>query len=375
MVDQLNRAGAFTLLAIASLTIMVGCVVVPGLSSIAPALGVAGAESWLVTVPALGVVLFGPLAGGIIDKEGPRRALIAGLLFYGLLGAAGVLLHGALAVMLDRLLLGGATALVMAGGTGLISQFYRGDARLRMIACQGMAIELGGVIFLFIGGLLAALSWRWPFVLYLTAWLLLVMLWVLVPPAPAADEGDETTAGEAAPVLKPVYAAALLSMVCFFTAVVTIPQQLAQQGAGAAQTGYFLAFISLVAVGAAALMPAVVRRLGSQNTLLVAFLCYAVAHLGFAFSAGWAGFLAGGLLMGCGFGFSIPLVNHLTIENSTAATRGSCLARLSMAIFLGQFLSSFIALLPGSGRLLFLVAALLALAAGSGLRLLAGRWR
>ena len=32
-----------------------------------------------------------------------------------------------------------------------------------MIPSQGMLIELGGVIFLFIGGLLATLGWQWPF--------------------------------------------------------------------------------------------------------------------------------------------------------------------------------------------------------------------
>ncbi|CDL38810.1 hypothetical protein HMPREF1144_0026 [Klebsiella sp. OBRC7] len=38
-----------------------------------------------------------------------------------------------------------------------------------MIPSQGMLIELGGVIFLFIGGLLATLGWQWPFLLHLFA--------------------------------------------------------------------------------------------------------------------------------------------------------------------------------------------------------------
>ena len=39
-----------------------------------------------------------------------------------------------------------------------------------MIARQGMAIELGGVLFLFAGGLLAQQRWSLPFALYLCAW-------------------------------------------------------------------------------------------------------------------------------------------------------------------------------------------------------------
>ena len=160
---------------------MVGCVIVPGLTGISDALGVKGAESWLVTLPSLGVVVFGPLAGRFIEKAGLFMALCLGLFLYGLLGGAGAFLSGYGLVFTDRFLLGGATALVMSAGTGLISVFYNGTARMQMIVRQGMSIELGGVIFLFIGGLLAAVGWRWPFSLYLFAWLMLAMVLVFVP--------------------------------------------------------------------------------------------------------------------------------------------------------------------------------------------------
>ncbi|MGK9174585.1 hypothetical protein KXR87_15350 [Yokenella regensburgei] len=50
-----------------------------------------------------------------------------------------------------------------------------------MIASQGMSNELGGVIFLFIGGLLATLGWQWSFLLYLFTWVLLAMQLAFVP--------------------------------------------------------------------------------------------------------------------------------------------------------------------------------------------------
>lgn len=49
-----------------------------------------------------------------------------------------------------------------------------------------------------------------------------------------------------------------------------------------------------------------------------------------------------GTLLGIGFGLTIPLVNHMTVEHSSYAQRGKNLAYLSVAIFLGQFLSSFV---------------------------------
>ena len=362
---KLNKLAAFTLLAVACLTIMVGCVIVPGLTEIAEQMGIPSAASWLVTIPSLGVVIFGPLAGRLIDRTGAYRALTWGLFMYGLLGSGGVLLHGLVPVMVDRLLLGGATAVVMSAGTGLISAFYSGHARLKMIASQGMSIELGGVVFLFIGGLLATLGWRWPFVLYLAAWLLLAMQIMFVPRPDLIDQTEshqQDGAVEKRGALKPVYFAAVFSMISFFTGVIIIPQHFHAMGVGAAKTGYFLSFISLIAVFAAAIMPKVVSRIREYGTLYMAFGCYIAAHLLFSMASGLLLFIVGGVLMGCGFGLSVPLVNHMTVEQSHARVRGRNLAYLSMAIFSGQFLSSFMGFIPGNTSVIFLGAAAIGMA-------------
>ncbi|MCG7389662.1 MFS transporter [Pantoea sp. ACRSB] len=362
---KLNKLAAFTLLAVACLTIMVGCVIVPGLTEIAEQMGIPSAASWLVTIPSLGVVIFGPLAGRLIDRTGAYRALTWGLFMYGLLGSGGVLLHGLVPVMVDRLLLGGATAVVMSAGTGLISAFYSGHARLKMIASQGMSIELGGVVFLFIGGLLATLGWRWPFVLYLAAWLLLAMQIMFVPRPDLIDQTESHQQDGAVAkrgALKPVYFAAVFSMISFFTGVIIIPQHFHAMGVGAAKTGYFLSFISLIAVFAAAIMPKVVSRIREYGTLYMAFGCYIAAHLLFSIASGLLLFIVGGVLMGCGFGLSVPLVNHMTVEQSHARVRGRNLAYLSMAIFSGQFLSSFMGFIPGNTSVIFLGAAAIGMA-------------
>ena len=179
--SKLNPLGGFTLLCVACLTIMVGCVIVPGLPSVSAALGVPHAASWLVTLPSLGVVVFGHPVGVLMKRIGAYKSLVIGLALYGAIGLVGMWLFNPIVLFADRLVLGGATAMVMASGTNLISDFYEGDARLRMIATQGMAIELGGVIFLAIGGILAGIGWQYPFLLYLAAWLFLAMVLVFIP--------------------------------------------------------------------------------------------------------------------------------------------------------------------------------------------------
>jgi len=343
-VSHIGKAGAFALLCVACLTIMVGCVIVPGLPEVAAGLGVPHASSWLVTLPSAGVVVFGAAAGRAMTRLGAYRTLVWGLVLYGALGLAGMWLYQPVLLFADRFLLGGATALVMSSGTALLSEFYSGAARLRMIARQGMAIELGGVIFLAIGGVLARLGWQFPFLLYLAAWVFLALVLAFVPSeAPAPEDEDAARQPRHAATSGPVwdvFAAACLSQLVFFTAVVFMPARLAALGLSVDEAGYFMAFISLVAVCAAAVMPRLQTRLGGWLTLAAAFACYALSHL--LYTTGVLPLMIlGAVLMGAGFGWSIPLVNHLVVERSPVARRKHNLGFLSMAIFLGQFLSSF----------------------------------
>lgn len=124
--STIGRAGAFTLLCVGTLTIMVGAAIVPSLTSIAHAYGLDGTQSWLVTLPALGVVAFGLGAGWLINRLGARTALAIGLVLYGFLGFSGAFIPSSTLLYADRFLLGGATALVMTAGTALISDFYTG---------------------------------------------------------------------------------------------------------------------------------------------------------------------------------------------------------------------------------------------------------
>jgi MFS family permease len=359
--NTLTNPGTTALLAVATLTIMVGSAIAPALPQIATALGMGRSASWLITLPSLGVIVFGPLAGRMITRQGARPALILGLALYGGFGILGTVPLSLPIVLLDRLLLGGATALIMSSGTALISEFFQGDARLTMIARQGMAIELGGVVFLSIGGVLAGFGWRFPFALYLAAWLMLPMIVLFVPRTAVPDL--DIPSGSAFRQVGDIYVAATLSMVLFFVTVIALPRHLADQGFGEAAAGLYLAGISLIAVVAAGSMPRMRRMLGAQMTFLTAFGFYAAGYLIYAAGAGMAGLLVAAALMGAGFGFSIPLANHEVVERSTRSDRGRNLAWLSVTIFLGQFLSSFVELVSADGHSVFVVAFILSLAA------------
>ncbi|WP_289027877.1 MFS transporter [uncultured Paraglaciecola sp.] len=344
--SKLSTLGSVTLLCIASLTIMVGSIVAPGMISISAQLDVADNAILLITLPALGAVIFAPIAGKLIDKYGAYPSVIIGMFLYGLFGAGAIFLEGAFWVFTNRLLLGGLTALVMASSTVLISQWYQGQERLIMIAKQGMAIELGGVIFLFFGGILAAQYWALPFLLYLTAWLFLIMLLLYVPRNSVASldksetENDEQIVPDGLS-LKSIYLFSVLSMGTFFTIFVLLPFAMHTQGYDEQQVGILLSSISLVAVIAASFMPRLSKVFGEPKLLATAFIVYGIAFICFI-QTGLILLIVGAIFSGIGFGFSIPLLNHMTVKRSSYKVRGKNLSYFTMAVFSGQFLTSFL---------------------------------
>lgn len=351
--SALGRGGVATLLFAATFTIMVGCVVAPGLPVIAGHLGMEHHSGWLVTLPSLGVVVFGPAAGWLAARGVTSRlSMLAGLLAYGAFGvAAPVFARWPSLVFVDRLLLGGATAIVMASGTDLIASFYHGPPRLRMIAWQGMATEGGGIVLLAIGGVLGALNWRLPFLLYTLAFVCFFCVLVAIPIPPAHSEQEGVGAAESRSAVGLVLLAATLSMMLFFVAVLNLPGALASRlNYGAASVGYVLSYISLCAVLWVSVLPKALEHIRPGRLQCLAFLLYGAAHLIFAESRNVYELLAGGAIMGCAFACSIPVCSHLIVDLSAQQTRVRNLGYLSTCIFLGQVLSSFASYTASSGQ-------------------------
>jgi len=344
---QLSRFGEITLLVISMLTIMVGAVLAPGLNSIAPALGVSKFAPLLITLPALGAILFAAFFGKLIDSIGARKTLVIALWGYLLLGIGGIWVYGPLWVSIDRILLGGFAAGVMASGTAIISQWYHGKARLSVIAKQGMAIELGGVIILFLGGLLSEIDWRAPFLLYGLALVCLVLTAISIPrKEPETQPVTLSESGQINESLRSVLINAVLAMSLFFSMFITLPSHLGDLGYSEAETGYLLSFISLMAVLSALVMPHVVNAKSEKVTLFLAFISFAAAHAIFAIAESTSLLVVASLFAGTGFGFSIPLLNHATVERSSDTNMGRNLAWFAMAVFSGQFLTSALEFLP-----------------------------
>lgn len=359
---KIGIPGVIAIMLASSLTVMVGNAITPALPELGAVYGLGNYASWLVTAPALGVTATALLFGKLIDKKGPYHTAFFGLLFYGVLGVAGAFMPNAAAIFVDRFFLGAATAAIMSASVALITVFFDGEKQLRMIALQGMSMELGGVIFLSISGVLAGFSWRYPFFIYALGLAAFLMLVLFVPRCKKAVENTEDDDGSFQKQGTPVSLVLLIAffgMLMFFTAMVSLPIYLQNDlGYSPSFTGYYLAALDLVAVLSAGAMPRIVAKLNEKGCLLVAFSCYGAAFFIYFLSGHTAALWTAVLLAGAGFGLSTPLFNSLVVRKSAPGKKGTNISLCTMAMFLGQFLSALL-VSTFSGRNLFIAAAVI----------------
>ena len=218
-----------TLLLISTLTIMSGATISPSLPAMQAAFSdVANADVWVrlvLTLPALFIVLGAPLAGVITDKLGRKCLLIASTVLYGFAGASGFVLESLWAILMGRALLGLAVGGVMTSVTTLITDYFEGKERSNVFGLQGTFMNIGGILFLSLGGVLADIDWHMPFLIYLFAFVLLPLaLYSLYEPERLEENGEDVGLSQLPwRLLSIIYGASLVLMVIFYTIPVQLP--------------------------------------------------------------------------------------------------------------------------------------------------------
>lgn len=366
---NIGKIGIAAIMLMSSLTVMVGNAITPAIPEIARVYNMGNFASWLVTAPALGVVVTAIFFGKMIDRLGPYVVAFSGLLFYGIFGVLGAFMPNIVLLFMDRFFLGAATAAVMSASYALIAGFFRGEKQLKMIALQGMSMEFGGVIFLSISGFMANSSWQGPFFIYGFGFIALVMLVSSVPKKCLYLDIDEDISQMPEKIVPVplILLAAFLGMLMFFTAMVSLPMYLQNNlGYTPAFTGYYLAGLDLVAALAGGMMPQVVKHIGTRGCLTVAFTCYGLAFLLYAVSSAPFILIIAASFVGLGMGFSTPLFSNLVLNNSRPERKGQNASFCTMAMFLGQFMSALLVSLLAS-MTLFITSFVIALVVGIGI--------
>ena len=334
-----------TLLIAASLTVMAGATISPGLPGMrAHFAGVPNADllvRMVLTIPAIFIALAAPFTGLLIERVGRLRMLTFGVLLYAAAGTTGLWMESLPALLVGRAILGLAVACVMTTVTTLAGDYFRGQERARFLGQQAAFMGFGGLVFVTGGGFAADLHWRAPFAIYFAALVVLPLALRFlhepdsVRPAPGAPR-------EAVPQgVLVVLAAAFVAMACFYLVPVQLPFLLAQD------LGLDSPSLTGIAVGVATTVSSLASlgyaRFGWRRALgTVLAAGWAAMAAGFAliaFAEGFSVVLAGMFLVGGGMGAIMPSFSTTMLALVPESRRGRMAGLLTSAIFTGQFVS------------------------------------
>lgn len=154
--------------------------IVPALPVLQQDLGISDSQISLVTSVYLFPSVLAALAGGVLTQRlGRRRVFTASMLLYGVAGTAVPLVaelsFGALLVA--RVLQGVGFAGILPMTITVLGDLFRGPAQVTVQGQRSLAMQLGDSALPVIGGVLAGLSWLYPFIGPVLALPLALVIW------------------------------------------------------------------------------------------------------------------------------------------------------------------------------------------------------
>ncbi|MEV7134306.1 MFS transporter [Arthrobacter sp. NPDC093128] len=301
--------------------------------------GVAILVPLTLTLPALFVALFSPLAGYVADRVGRKQLLIFAMLAYAAFGTAPLWLETLEAIALSRVGVGIAEAAIMTCCTTLITDYYAGEQRNKYLGLQTMVSALAATGFFALGGALGSIGWRTPFWLYAaSAVIVILMVFKLWEPAKSQRTRADKTPVPWRQIGAPA-AVTLFGGIVFYALIVHLPYVITGLGVGDAALIGLAAAIASLATAAGAISFRFLAKLGTRNLLALAFGLAAVG-LSLVSVAGTVPLaIAGAVIASAGTGVLLPTLLTWAVNGLEFQQRGRGTGIWTGTLFIGQFLT------------------------------------
>lgn len=337
---------AASILSLSLLTVMAGAAVAPALEVIRAHFSDASRTSvqLIVSMPAVFIVITNLCFNRLAEKIDSKTLVITGLVLYTAGGCCAGLFDSIGLVLLMRALVGVGVGMIMPLSTGLLTYYFPPEKREGLLGLASAANQLGGVIATLLAGLLAGISWRLSFMVYLMGLISIVLCLIFLPNdrIGGAAQPDEAPRGGVFRRNLTHIAAMFLLMSAFFVypanfAIVTaaegdIPMQLCAP---------VMAGLDLIAF-LGGLLFVWVKRVSGRFAALVAPLMFLAGYCLLAFVGGTAGTLAGSALIGFANGVGIPYIISTASANEGRRAATTVMPLLSASMYLAQFVSPFL---------------------------------
>lgn len=311
-------------------------------------------EYWVpmvLTLPALCVAILCPFAGVLGDYFGRRKLLLAAFVVYAIVGVAPVFLTDLTHILISRVFVGVAEALIYVLSTTMIGDYYQGEARDKWLAGQTAFASMSALVFFNLGGFLGEFGWRTPFWVYASALLMFALVWMFTW-EPAADGKAEEA--KAAPHnlswdgfpwarLTGIVGITVYGSVFFYTVQIQASSGLAQLGmTSPAEAGFWTSVASIGVPLGTLIYGKFGLKLGVARLLLIEFALLAVGFMLMGRADSSNAFLIGCFINQLGAGMLLPTLLVWSMSILPFEVRGRGTGFWQSAFALGQWLSPLI---------------------------------
>ncbi len=318
-----------------------------------------------LSFPGLFIALSAMVAGIIIDRFGRLKLLGVALVLYAVGGTSGYWLNNIYLILAGRALLGVSVGISMTIVTTLLADYYQGKARQKFAGLQIAVMSLGGIIFITLGGILADVNWKVPFLLYFFSLLILPFTYIYLKEPPVKNEIKKEMKGIKSPqIIWLVFINVMVMWILFFIIPIQIPFYLKSIGVETnALIGVAIASSTFFSAVAAFSYSRIKDKFAFEQIFGLGYFLMAVAFVFIAIGNSYAMVMMGMLFAGLGMGIMIPNANIWVMQLAPIEIRGREIGRLTTFWFMGQFLSPLL-LLPfldyfTQSQLYFVISAIL----------------
>jgi MFS family permease len=345
-----NHWGKIVLLTGANFTLMAGA----GLSTAMPAMliafgdvpGAALLVSLIVTLPALFVVLGGPLMGLLTDRFGRKPVLVGSILLGGLAGSSAFFLTHIFAILLTRALVGLCIAGATTATNALIADYFTGQKRAKFMGYQSAFGGLSVIFFLPIGGFLADITWEYSFLVYLSVLLIfLPTLFAIREPKVSRQQKGWSNQSRLTltPILGLIYAGIFILQFAFMTIPIYIAYYMSDLlDVGGFEVGLVGGLSGLLTFFGGMVYERMGRRLSYQSLFVGGFLLLGAGFFALALANTWTLVIAGQAIAGFGMGLNMANLTTWLAHEASPEVRGRANGLFVTLMFLGQFVTSLV---------------------------------
>lgn len=366
-----NRKLMVSILSLSLLTVMAG-------AAVAPALGVIKAYfadsnqllvQMVISTPAVFIVIVNFIFPRLCRHFGSRTIVVAGLIMYTVGGCAAGLFSNIGMVLVMRAFVGIGVGMIMPMSTGLLTFYFPPEEHERLMGLSSAMNQMGGVAATLLAGVLAGISWRASFLVYLMGLFSIVLCIAFLPDDMIHKDDDDmqnekghTTDEKGEVVMETetvlsceeqphiskgqsvfrknfIYIAAMfLLMTTFFIYPANFAIQTAADGI--IPQGYvavIMAMMDFVAF-AGGLMFVTMKKLLKNNMRFLAPVLFLAGYILLIFPGGWAGTLLGSVFIGFANGIGIPLIISEASSRAGKTAAVTVMPLISAALYLAQFL-------------------------------------